>query len=139
MSETIDEKKLLVEYEKPVKKPTIPEISDAIADLLKWKDIESEELKNSIKEMYDLIEIIRTKLPSDLKVKLFLGPTSEKEVIGFVENLKHEYPDKEGWEQLISKTLDKYLDFFERWWEWRQKQWKEILGNYNPNRINNLI
>jgi len=46
--------------------------------------------------MYDLIEIIRTKLPSDLKVKLFLGPTSEKEVIGFVEDLRNEYPDKEG-------------------------------------------
>ena len=136
MSEMID----WVEFEEPVKKPTIPDISYAIADLLKWKGIvESQELKNSIKEMYDLIEIIRTKLPSNLKEQLFLGPTSEKEVIRFVENLKHEYPDKQGWEQLISKTLDKYLDFFERWWEWRQKQWKKILGNYNPNRINNLM
>ena len=138
MIETID-KNPWVNHEKPVKKPTIPEISDAIADLLKWKNIESQELKNSIKEMYDLIEVIRTKLPSLLKEKLFLGPTSEKEVIGFVKDLKNEYPDKEGWEQLISKTLDKYLDFFERWWEWRQKQWKKILGNYNPNRINNLM
>jgi hypothetical protein len=46
--------------------------------------------------MYDLIEVIRTKLPSLLKEKLFLGPTSEKEVISFVEDLKNEYPDKEG-------------------------------------------
>jgi len=111
-------------------KPTIPQIAEALDELFSWKNIESQEMKNAIKETYELIDLILKKTPNTLKSSLLRGTYADSHFQTFINNLKQDYP-----EDRYSEIFDKYIDFFERWWEERTKQRKKITAKYNPNRV----
>jgi len=130
--------------ESKVWKATIPQISAALTTLfsgdnLKSKEIlESEDLKKNIREVYALIELIRTRAPEKLRNKLFLWPNTDSEVPTFIHDLREEFQEyKNG--DITKKIIDDYEELFERGWEWSVKKWKEILSHYNPNMLNQIL
>ena len=117
---------------------TISDISDALSDVFKGKDIKSQELMDEIFKIYFLIELIVKHSPSELKAHLFMWPSDESEIFNFIENLKKEYAQDDYSKDIINEILDFYLEFFERWGDDCLNQWRKIVRNYNPSRINEL-
>jgi len=121
-------------------KATIPQISKALSDLFNDKNIESKEMIEYIKEVYQLIDSINSKAPDGVKQQLLLWPRTDESVLYFIDKIK----DIRGLKDIsendsIYKILNKYEELFERWGEWCVKKWKEIVSHYNPDRVNQMI
>ena len=67
-----------------------------------------------------------------------MWPSDESEIFNFIENLKKEYAQDDYSKDIINEILDFYLEFFERWGDDCLNQWRKIVRNYNPSRLNEL-
>lgn len=122
--------------ESGVWKATIPQISDALSDLFSGKKLESKEMIDYIKEVYQLIDSIN-KAPDVVRIQLLLWPSTHEPISYFVNKVKSMWNiDKDN---PLSEIFNKYEELFERWWEWCVKQWKEIVSHYHPDRLDQII
>lgn len=125
-------------------KPTIPELSDALVKVFNGKDLESKEMINYIKEVYQLIDLIVQKAPSGVKEQLLSWPSTHETISYFIEKLKDIYclkniTNDDKHRNSTAEIFDKYEELFERWWEWCVQKWKQIVSHYNPSRLNQLL
>jgi len=120
------------------KKSTIPEISTALTDLFRGQKVKSAEMRRSIKEAYDLIDLICNRLPEELKLQLLRWPVNEDKdkIAEFTKKLEERY--KDYWATSVA-IIKKYKKFFDRGWEWCTKEWKQIVSMYNPSRVNQMM
>ncbi len=112
-------------------KITIPQISKALEDLFAWNEIESKEMTDSIRKLYDLIWRI-CNLSDGLKNQLLLWATNAAFFPGFIQNIRSQY-----W--MNNDIIDEYEDFFTGWnFDDNIKSRRKILWKYNPSRLTNL-
>lgn len=134
---------------------------DALYDLFYRNQEISEDMKESLKEVFDLIgEIDKLKNGyNGLRLRLWAWPNSKKDISNFmenfkrdfsyyIENLKKQYADytkKHGTNpgNLIEDNkpididyiLETYQNLFERWGEWWRTDRNYMKGQYNPNLL----
>ena len=121
-------------------KYTIPEISEALASVLQWNDIESSEMIEAIKEIYYLVgNIYSHNIPSELSRKLTLAshdmPNFLKELQKWLDEW---YIDDMYCTEKTKEIVEMYIEFFSRGWKDLLKYWNMILSTYNPARAEKL-
>ena len=154
--EKIDNKQL-----EPQKKGPSTPYKNALYDLFYSNQEISEDMKESLKEVFDLIgEIDKLKNGyNSLRLRLWAWPNSKKDIMNFMENFKRDffysienlreqhadYTKKHGTNSdnliEVDKPIDidyilkTYQNFFEIWGEWWRTDRNYMKGQYNPNLL----